>query len=79
MTDNEHLRLTLEVHGRHEPICGRILGGRHGDERFHGWVELVAALERARGVPETPSSANTAHLQSAGFPDTPTRVSSKHH
>jgi hypothetical protein len=40
-------RIVLELEPG-EPIRGRLLDGRGGGQAFRGWLELTAALDRAR-------------------------------
>ncbi len=46
--EREVQRVTIEIEPA-EPIQGRIVDGSGSPQAFHGWLELSAALERARG------------------------------
>jgi hypothetical protein len=52
-------RLSIELQRDSEPITGRIADPAGRSERFSGWLELIAALERARtGEPGSGSNEN---------------------
>ena len=47
----EQVRVALELNADDGAICGT-LAVVHGERQsFHGWLELAAALERARSAP----------------------------
>lgn len=47
-------RVTIEIEPD-EPIHGRIVDAGGTEQGFHGWLELSAALERARIGPDATS------------------------
>ena len=52
------LRVTIEIEP-HEPIHGRIFDAAGAEQEFRGWLELSAALERARRGTEAPLTGET--------------------
>jgi hypothetical protein len=41
-----HLELAIEVDS--DPISGSVSNGNRHSQPFHGWIELVSAIEAAR-------------------------------
>lgn len=71
MQTNERLRLTLDLDPGADPIAGRVEPQKGPGEPFAGYVELIAALERARNGGAEASSADVAggrpaHVQEGG-------------
>jgi hypothetical protein len=52
-------RVILDVEVGTEPIAGRVRGERGDSESFAGWLELAAAVERARRPGEDASQSGT--------------------
>jgi hypothetical protein len=62
--DRAHLELAIELDS--DPISGSV-ADEHGEpRRFRGWIELVAAIEDARGGRQPAAQAAVAWLPGRG-------------
>jgi hypothetical protein len=50
MTSSGAARVVIELDLAADPIAGRIISPAGASRRFAGWLELMAALERARAA-----------------------------
>jgi hypothetical protein len=60
-----HLELAIEVDS--DPISGSVSNGSRHSQPFHGWIELVAAIEAARSSVTLRGGAGEAERQTLGL------------
>ena len=59
-----HLELAIEVDS--DPISGSVSNGSPHSQPFHGWIELVAAIEAARSSAGLLGGADQSERQTLG-------------
>ena len=58
------LRLAIEIGS--EPITGWVSNGEGVSKSFHGWIELTAVIEAARGASGTPGKLGETPIETLG-------------